>query len=272
MEIESPKANANPVTDDIVRALSHVDGIAAIALGGSRAIGTATANSDYDIAVFENNDGDIKPEDVRQAIKTIADGPIKMTDKLALAEFTIHGQAVELFFRRFSLIACEIENAKTGKFSKALHVLHPHGYLSTALISYITYARPLWDPHHQLDQLISQTRPYPDALRQTMLQSHRVDAALMLKHAAKVRGVDELPYLCGLYSRIISCWTLSLFAINRHYPVIDKGAQRLIMSFPLHPDKFHGRTIMIMRQAAAGNLKQAHQMASILHNEVIAFP
>lgn len=272
MEAESPKTAPNPVIDDIVRALRHVPGIVAIALGGSRSIGTATADSDYDIAVFENNEGDIESESLRQAIQSIADGPIRLTEKLALAEFTIHGQSVELFFRKLSMIAREIENARAGKFGKMQHVLHPHGYLSTIIISYITYARPLWDPHNRLGQLVNQARPYPDALRQKMLATNRMDAALLLKHAGKVRRRDELPYLCGLYSRIVSCWTISLFAVNRRYPVIDKGAQRLIMAFPLHPDKFHGRTIMILREAAAGNLKQAHEMASILHNEVIAFP
>ena len=34
---------------------------------------------------------------------------------------------------------------------------------------------------------------------------------------------NEPAYLLGLYSRVVSAWLLVLFALNRRYPVIDKG-------------------------------------------------
>jgi len=93
-----------PFTDEVVRAVSKVPGVVAIALGGSRSLGFATPQSDFDIAVFERMKEDIKPADVRAAIETIAESEIKMTNDLALAEFTVQGRSVELFFRRTTTV------------------------------------------------------------------------------------------------------------------------------------------------------------------------
>ena len=263
---------ANPISVEVVNAVSKVPGVVAIALGGSRSLGVATPQSDFDIAVFERGRGDIQPDDVREAIKTIADGQIKLTKDLALAEFTVQERQVELFFRRTTTIAKEIGEAKTGKFTRWQHVLHPNGFLSTAQISYATYGRALWDPEGELAALIKLATPYPDALREQMLKTFRGEAALTLIHAAKVKNLTELPYLSALYARAVSAWTLALFATNRRYPIIDKGAQRLVMTFPIHPEHFHGRTIKLFKDIAAGNLQQARLDAIALHKEIAAYP
>lgn len=262
----------NPIPVDVVNALSKVPGVVAIALGGSRSLGVATPTSDFDIAVFEKQKDDIDAADLRAAIETIAEGEIKLTRDLALAEFKVQGRNVELFFRRTTTIAKEIAEAKAGKFSRWLHALHPHGFLSTAQISYVVYGRPLWDPEGHLARLIEQATPYPEALREQMLKTFRTEAALTLIHAAKVKHPNEMPYLAALYARAVSCWTLALFATNRRYPIIDKGAQRLVMSFPIHPEQYHGRTIKLFRDIAAGNLQQARKDAAALHKEIIAYP
>ena len=114
--------------------------------------------------------------------------------------------------------------------------------------------------------------PYPEALREQMLKTFRTEAALTLIHAAKVKHPNEMPYLAALYARAVSCWTLALFATNRRYPIIDKGAQRLIMSFPIHPEQYHGRTIKLFREIAAGNLQQARKDAAALQKEIAAYP
>lgn len=261
-----------PITEIVVNAVSKVPGVVSIALGGSRSLGFATPNSDFDIAVFERLKDDIKPADLRTATESIAEGKVKMTSDLALAEFSVQGRNVELFFRRTTTIAKEIEDAKAGKFRRWQHVLHPYGFLSTVQIGFATYARPLWDPEGDLATLVNAATPYPEALREQMLKTFKAEAALALIHAGKVKHPDELPYLAALYSRAVFCWSLLLFAINRQYPVIDKGAQRLIMSFPVHPEHFHGRTIKLFRDSAAGNLEQARIDAAALHKEVISLP
>ena len=261
-----------PITDEVVKAISKVPGVVSIALGGSRSLGFATPKSDFDIAVFEREKNDIDPANLRAAAETVANGDVKLTHDLALAEFAVQGHKVELFFRRTTTIAKEIEDAKAGKFRRWQHVLHPHGFLSTVQIGFATYARPLWDPEGDLARLVREATPYPEALREQMLKTFKAEGALALIHASKVKDPNELPYLAALYSRAVFCWSLLLFATNRQYPVIDKGAQRLIMNLPVHPQHFHGRTIKLFRDITAGNLAQARIDAGTLHKEIATLP
>lgn len=261
-------ATRDQVIDDVVSALSRVKGVRAVALGGSRSIGTANPASDYDMAVFQDKIDDIDVPALEAALEQLAGSKPKMTDKLALAEFQLGGHKVELFFRRFDVIASEIEAARKGHFRRWPHALHAAGYLSTVLISYIAYARPVWDPQGQLARLVAATDPYPETLRNQMLSTFKVEAALSLMHAAKVRLADETPYIAGLYSRAVATWTLILFALNRRYPIIDKGATKIIMTLPQHPENYAARTIKLFRDLGAGNLQQVRDDAAQLHREI----
>jgi hypothetical protein len=261
-------ATRDPVIDSVVSTLSQIRGVAAIALGGSRSIGTANERSDYDIVIFERALGDIDEPALRRALEQLTETPLKMTVKLALAETTIGGNKVEFFFRVINGIAKEIEAARNGQFRRWPNALHAAGYLSTAIISYATYALPIWDPEGHLRRLVESAHPYPDALRNKMISTFKMEAALSLMHAAKVRAPDELPYVSGLYSRAVFAWTIILFAANGRYPIIDKGAMKLIMSFPKKPERFKGRANKLFRDIGAGDLQQARIDAAQLHREI----
>lgn len=259
----------DPVLGDVVSMLSGVVGVCAVGLGGSRSLGIADQNSDYDIVVFQQRRDDIDSAALTSAIERISESPPRVTGKLALAEFTVRGRKIELLFRRLDTIAAEIEAARQGRFNRVIHPLHPGGFLSTVMVSYLTYVLPVWDPEGLLARLNETARPYPDLLRQRMIATFRNEAGLGLIHASKVRRADEPAYLLGLYSRVVSAWLLVLFALNRRYPVIDKGAIRLIMSFPEHPVNFQGRVARILSDGAAGNLQRARAEAWQLQREVV---
>jgi predicted nucleotidyltransferase len=59
----------------IVPALAGVPGVAAIALGGSRARGTATETSDYDIGLYYAADQPLDTDRLLQAARTLVDKP-----------------------------------------------------------------------------------------------------------------------------------------------------------------------------------------------------
>lgn len=270
-DIPAVPPERDAVIGDVVAMLrGEVPGVRAIGLGGSRSIGTADPKSDYDIIVFLQQDGDIDTAVLRGAIERLSEGPSKVTNRLAFAEFEVRGHKVELLFRKLKAIEAEVEASKQGRFRRVLHPLHPAGYLTTVMISYVTYALPVWDPDGHLARICAAAEPYPEALRAAMFATFKNEAALSLIHAAKVRRPGELAYLSALYARAAACWSLYLFAANRRYPVIDKGAMRLIMSFPLHPEHFHGRTVKLFRDIAAGQLQQARQDAWALHRDVVA--
>ena len=59
----------------IVPALADVPGVAAIALGGSRARGTATETSDYDIGLYYSAGRPLDTDRLLQAVRAFADAP-----------------------------------------------------------------------------------------------------------------------------------------------------------------------------------------------------
>src|ERR1700745_4348386 len=59
----------------IVPVLAEVPGIAAIALGGSRARGTATEASDYDLGLYFTAAAPIDTQRLLDAVKTVVDTP-----------------------------------------------------------------------------------------------------------------------------------------------------------------------------------------------------
>lgn len=262
-------ASTDPVIAQLVEEFSVVPGICAIGLGGSRSIGTAVPGSDYDLIIFSQGDDDIDLAAARAVVeKHGGKWPEKM--KKPLAEMTIRGHHIELIFRTFERIGAEIANAKKGQLRRTFNPLHTIGFLSTVVVSYATYIKPLWDPEGRLKQLIDSAWPYPEALRTRMLKEFKTEARLALIHASKVRSTNDVAYLLGLYARANAAWQLVLFAANRRYPVIDKGGRQLVAALPEVPDNFDFRVRAMFRAASAGDLRGAIEEGSRLHREIDA--
>lgn len=260
----------DPVIAGVVEILRVVPGVKVVGIGGSRSLGLADPQSDYDFVVFEQNPGDILDKDVAAVVEKAVGAAPKIAKDLALVEFEYRGHKVEVLFRRLSTIAHEIEAAKKGEFKRVLHPLHPAGYISTALIAHLLNTRALWDPEGNLAALAKTALPYPESLRTRMMQTFQSEAGMGLIHASKVRRPNDLPYLTALYGRVTAAWLLFLFAVNRRYPVIDKGGMRLVMTFPVVPPQLHARTVKIFRDAAAGNLDAAKHEAWTIQREIVA--
>ena len=63
-------------------------------------------------------------------------------------------------------------------------------------------------------------------------------------------------------------YTFTLFALNRRYPIIDKGGRHLVTRFPLCPQNFTDRSKAVFRDAAGGQLKRALEEAQRIDVEI----
>jgi hypothetical protein len=271
-EAKAPGEIRGPLAQ-LIGPISQVPGVVAIGLGGSRSIGTSVPSSDFDVIIFSGPDPQLDHARMAEAVQQLGGKMItsqRNPGESLLAEIGIGNAKIELFFRKMSAIAAEIEGARQGRFRRTFNALHVVGFLSTILISYATYVRPVWDPEGKLKNLIASAFPYPDALRNQMISVFRSDARVALGHAGKVRSPEDLPHLMALYSRVIASWNLVLFAANRQYPVIDKGGRKLVSTFQKTPPGYEFRSAAILRAAAAGDLKGANAEAERLHRDVVA--
>lgn len=260
----------DPIIKQVIDIMSRMPGVAALAVGGSRSLGTADQKSDYDLIVFELEKGQIDRNAMWDALGRVSHTPPQHTPEMMFGKIELGGREVELFSRRIDNIAGEVAASKNGLFRRSLNPLHPAGFLSTMLISYATYCRPIWDPEGHLQKLIASAHPYPEPLRQKLTNVFRVEAKIALMHAEKVRNLKDMGYVAGLYGAAITAWTNALFAANYRYPLLDKARHDLIMALPHRPVNYDTRSSGLFTRVIHGELAGAAKDAAILHEEVAA--
>ena len=253
-------ANDEGLLRRLVVALAPVPGIEAIALGGSRARGTATAESDYDIGLYYRAD---RPIDIA-ALATVA---AALDVRGAEAEVTplggwgpwidgggwllIGGIPVDLLYRDLDRVAMAIDDAHAGKVERFYQPGHPRAFLPTIYMGEVAHARVLHDPTGALAGLQSRTRPYPAVLAGGIRERFEWEAAFALANAHKSLDRRDVSYLAGCVFRAIACVCQTLFAVNGVYLLNEKGAIAAVDGFASKPADF-GTRVAALRRSRIG--------------------
>jgi predicted nucleotidyltransferase len=255
-------ANDEVLLRRLVVALSGVPGVAAIALGGSRARGTATAESDYDIGLYYRAS---RPIDVAALAKVAA----TLDDRGAEASVTpiggwgpwidgggwlvIGGVHVDLLYRNIDRAAAAIDDAYAGKVERFYQPGHPHAFLPTIYMGEAACAHVLHDPAGALAALQRRTTPYPAALAKALRERFEWEAEFALANARKSLDRGDVSYLAGCAFRAIACLCQTLFALNGVYLLNEKGAVAAVDGFALSPTDFAKRVASLFAELGSGN-------------------
>jgi predicted nucleotidyltransferase len=255
-------ANDEALLRRLVAALAPVPGVEAIALGGSRARGTATAHSDYDIGLYYRAG---RPIDVA-ALGKIAAG---LDDRGAAASVTplggwgpwidgggwllIGGVHVDLLYRDLDRVREAIDDAQAGTVERFYQPGHPHAFLPTIYMGEAACARLLHDPAGSLATLQRRTTPYPAALAKALRERFEWEAEFALANARKSLDHGDVSYLAGCAFRAIACLCQTLFALNGVYLLNEKGAVAAADGFALSPTGFAKRVASLFADLGSGN-------------------
>lgn len=266
-------ANDEALLRRLVVALAPVPGVEAIALGGSRARGTATAQSDYDIGLYYRGG---RPIDVTALGKVAA----VLDDRGAQAEVTpiggwgpwidgggwllIGGVHVDLLYRDLERVAAAIDDAHAGKVERFYQPGHPHAFVPTIYMGEVACARLLHDPAGALAQLQARTSPYPMALAKALRERFEWEAEFSLANARKSLDRGDVSYLAGCAFRTVACLCQTLFALNGVYLLNEKGAVAAADRFARKPVRFAQRVAGLYADLGAG----AHA-AALSHLEAL---
>jgi predicted nucleotidyltransferase len=255
-------ANDEALLRRLVAALSGVPGVEAIALGGSRARGTAVATSDYDIGLYYRAN---RPIDIAALGKVAA----TLDDRGAEASVTaiggwgpwidgggwlvVDGVHVDLLYRDIDRVAAAIDDAHVGKVERFYQPGHPHAFLPTIYMGEAAGARLLHDPAGALAALQHRTTPYPAALAKALRERFEWEAEFALANARKSLDRGDVSYLAGCAFRAIACLCQTLFALNGVYLLNEKGAVAAADGFALSPPDFARRVASLFADLGSGN-------------------
>src|SRR5581483_3620424 len=207
----------------------RVQGIEAIALGGSWVRGIARPDSDVDIALYYEPDAAFSPEELDTAASELDD---RHAQRLVTSFgdwgegvngggwLVIDGRQVDFLYRNLARVREVIGLCGDGKPGAVYQLGHPLGFQTQIYVGEIFFCRPLHDPGDELARLKRLCAQYPAAMRRALIEKHLFDARFEISIAA-------------------GPMTLVLYALNRRYYVNEKGAFAESRGFAIKPTGFH---------------------------------
>ncbi len=234
-----------------VAQLSGVAGVAAIALGGSRANGTYTTASDIDLGVYYHADV-IDTMALKQIGAALDDQrrPDALTDPGEWGPWingggwlTVDGQSVDILYRDLDRVAAVIADCRAGSVQAVYQPVHPFGFVSAIYLAEVAVCQPLWEGDGELARLKALAEPYPSTLRRALL-ARFWEAEFSLRTARKAVGRGDVAYVAGSLFRCVAILAQVVFALNERYWLNEKGAVALAATMPRSPERLAERVAM----------------------------
>jgi len=274
-------AEEKALLDLIVQALSRIDGIAAIVLGGSRGSGRQQPDSDYDIGIYYRRTRPFDPRTLAAAAAGLDDDrrPSLVTPFGGWGPWVdgggwlkVAGRAVDLIYRDLERVDQVLDDALAGRYACNYQQGHPAGFPSIIYAGEIATCRVLWDADAAIEPRKRRLSPYPEPLRAAVIERTIDEARFSVLIGLKAAERGDIAYVAGCAYRAAACVTQALFALNRQWWLNEKGSVVLADAFTAKPQAFRSR----MESALAGigtspsDLRTALEAIAILAEEAAA--
>jgi Domain of unknown function (DUF4037) len=96
----------------------------------------------------------------------------------------------------------------------------------------LALCRPLHDPRGLIAELKTFTSPYPEKLRQALVEEFLWEVLFSIENGEKAIARGDQTHIAGCTYRALSCVGQVLFALNRRYLINEKGALSEAAEFP----------------------------------------
>ena len=235
------------LAEHVAGRLGSIEGVAAVALGGSMARREAHPDSDIDLGVYYRLENSPSVVDLRSLAEEIDDRhPKDAATNLGEwgpwinggAWLQIRGQRVDWLYRDLDRVEEVFAECRAGRPSCHYQPGHPHGFHNHTYIGEAHYCCPLYDPDGELAALKEQTAQYPRPLKLVLIEKYLWEAHFALETSRKSAGRGDVFYVSGCAFRCVACLVQVLFALNEHYFVNEKGSVKAVSGFPSRPADF----------------------------------
>ncbi|MFD7898410.1 nucleotidyltransferase domain-containing protein [Streptomyces sp. NPDC059743] len=293
----APDAALPRFIDTMATRLTHVRGVRAVTLGGSRARGTHRPDSDWDLGVYYRGghggiDGGHGGLD-RAALAELAALAAEMTGSPVEvagpgewgpwvnggAWLSVDGVAVDWILRDLDRVERVWEECREGRFEVGTQPGHPLGFWSPAYAGEVALCRVLADPTGELTALREAARTYPEPLRRALTETAweaDFSVAAARKSAGGVTGgpaggvtggpagTGDVLHVSLCLSRAFGILVQALLAHHRVWCLNEKGATATAAALPDTPPDFAARIARALRSLDA----EAVEAAGALVTEV----
>ncbi|SCL64609.1 Nucleotidyltransferase domain-containing protein [Micromonospora citrea] len=234
--------------------LCAVDGVVAVALGGSRARGEHRPDSDWDLGLYYR--GELDVAGLRAVAAAVADEGVELTPPGGWGPWIdgggwlrVGGAAVDWIYRDLDRVHRIWADCRAGRYEVGVQAGHPLGFYSCAYAGEVAFCRVLADPTGELTALRKETLRYPPALAGALVDGGW-EARLLLDGAGKATSAGDSGYVAGCLFRVVGVLAQVLHARAGRWLVNEKGMLASAGRLPDAPPDFARRAQALL--AAVG--------------------
>lgn len=237
------------IIQSVTEKLSSLPYIEGIVLGGSRARGTHTEDSDIDIGIYYNQESfdltainQIATELDDENRNNLVVPPGAWGDWINGGGWlVINGYHVDLILRDIKRVEQIIKDTEQGIVTANYQTGHPHGYISAMYRGELAISKIQYAKNESFYEFKKQAERYPTALQKGLTAFFMFEAGFSLMFAENNIDKDDVFYVCGHCFRSISSLNQVLFAINKEYCINEKKAVKMIEDFKIKPSDYKER-------------------------------
>ena len=242
---------------EIATRLSETQGVVAVVLGGSRARGTHTDDSDTDLGLYYRGTLDTKA--LGALAREIAGDQAKVTEPGEWGPWvdgggwlTVDGSAVDWIYRDLDRVGAAWQDAEQGRYTFHAQAGHPLGVPDFAYPGEVALGVVLADPAGELASLQERTRVYPQALADALV-SGLWEGDFLVGVARKGAARGDQAYLSGCLFRLVGVCVHALHGAAGRWLVNEKGAVAAAAALPGAPFGFGARVNALFTGSATAD-------------------
>jgi predicted nucleotidyltransferase len=222
--------------------LIGVGGVVGVLLGGSRARGEGTPESDVDLGLYYRPPLDVGS--LRELARELAGPGVDVTEPGAWGPWvdgggwlTLAGTAVDWLYRDLDRVHGAWADARAGRYAFHAQVGHPLGVPDFAYPGEVALGVVLGDPTGELQELREQTQAYPPRLA-AALSEGLWEATFLLDNARKTASRRDTAYIAGCLFRVIGLCAHALHGRAGRWLINEKGAVASAGRLDVAPEGF----------------------------------
>jgi predicted nucleotidyltransferase len=231
---------------EVAARVGALDGVAAVALGGSLARGRGDTSSDVDLGIYYDPARPFSVEALRDLATELDDR--HAPELVGFGDWgpwinggawtRIQGTKLDLLYRDLRLVDQVLDDCAAGRVTCDYQPGHPHGFCNHIYAGEVHHGLALHDPDGALAERKARTSPYPPALERAILRRYLWEAEFAVTTARGAARRGDLAYVSGCLFRAVACLVQVLFAVNGTWFVNEKGSVAEAAALPRTPPGF----------------------------------